>query len=63
MAELDERPYEWAEQQNCRICALSHFGLFRYPAGHYLCWLLLFTRANLGTQSHQDTKMWLSVTC
>lgn len=50
-------------QQNCRICSLSHFGLFRYPAGHYLCWLLMFPRANVGTQNHQDTKMWLSVTC
>lgn len=56
VAELDECPYEWA-------CSRTAGFVLFHPAGHYLCWLLMFPRANLGIQSHQDTKMWLLATC
>lgn len=48
MAELDECPYEWA-------CSRAAGFVLFHPAGHDLCWLLMFPRANLGIQSHQDT--------
>lgn len=41
-------------QQNCRICALSNSGQFRYQTGHYLCYVLTGYCGYSESSGHED---------